>query len=179
MNVNAKSAASDIIILNWSCQSCGENTLEIFSEEGAAERRSRALWKLERAHKLVCKCNGPISACERCGACCAYDGWIVAAAPNRHVKRGHLYDFDGKEGFLRMIKKPWSRDYQVCSLLLQGVGCSIHNAKGQPPACVRFNCKHPHKEGSLQHAVMKQFAKFRQEWLATGMAAVMRGEKNS
>ena len=78
--------------------------------------------------------------CERCGACCAFDGWYFYLPVGGSVMPGHLSDFDGMDGLPKRIEKTWSDPFRVCIFLKRGIGCALHKSGEKPSECQEFDC---------------------------------------
>jgi hypothetical protein len=157
--------------LRWFCQTCGKEVRETLESEEEAISRSEELDFESTLYERVCdecKIKDRIRPkCDMCGACCAYPFYIQTYPDDCGVIReGHLYDFDGIDGYLKKTTKKWSKPYQVCIFLKEGVGCPLDGDPLQPRDCIDFNCKLPPWNDKKRY---KKFHAFRKKWIKEGM----------
>jgi hypothetical protein len=160
--------------IEWTCQVCGKLTTEAEITREKATVRVMKLEDLAREKKRICSCGGKFPACDQCGACCSYYGYIYTR-PDwfGFVREGHLDDFDGVEGSIKKRRKPWSKNYSVCIFLKKGEGCPHHlyGMDVQPSPCFDYSCKLPPASND------EKFKEFKDKWMADGMDKVVRNEE--
>ncbi len=173
----------EIFKVGAECQACGKEVIvgefPLAAWQNSEHRAlTRRLFRQEVARLLTCGCGEPVALCTKCGACCAFAWCGIYATPSgrgdKRIRPGHLAEFDGLEGILRWMRRPWSRGHRLCIFARRGAGCLLHGTMAQPMVCVRFNCGSPMVRNDTQH--FRSFLAFKAKWLAEGMDRVFRGE---